>query len=114
MSDLPPGIDTTKAHPARIYDYMLGGKDNFAADREAAELALAAWPAIRVAMRENRAFMGRAVRYLSAEAGISQFLDIGSGLPNVGNVHEVAQAADPAARVVYADNDHCKPSCVHE
>ena len=105
MSDLPPGIDTTKAHPARIYDYMLGGKDNFAADREAAEVALAAWPAIRVAMRENRAFMGRAVRYLSAEAGISQFLDIGSGLPNVGNVHEVAQAADSAARVVYADND---------
>jgi len=104
-ADLPPEIDTTRAHPARIYDYMLGGKDNFAADRETAERALAVWPSVRVSVRENRAFLGRAVRYLAAEAGIDQFLDIGSGLPNVGNVHEVAQRANPAARVVYADND---------
>jgi hypothetical protein len=104
-ADLPPVIDTTKAHPARIYDYMLGGKDNFAADRETAEQALAVWPSVRTSVRENRAFLGRAARFLAAEAGINQFLDIGSGLPNVGNVHEVAQAINPAARVVYADND---------
>ena len=104
-ADLPPEIDTTKAHPARIYDYCLGGKDNFAADRETAERALTVWPAVRVSVRENRAFLGRAVRYLAAEAGIDQFLDIGSGLPNVGNVHEVAQALNPAAHVVYVDND---------
>jgi hypothetical protein len=102
--DLPPEIDTTKAHSARIYDYFLGGKDNFAADRATADQALAVWPSVRVSVRENRAFLGRAVRYL-AEAGIDQFLDIGSGLPNVGNVHEVAQAINPAAHVVYADND---------
>jgi hypothetical protein len=103
-ADLPPEIDTTKAHPARIYDYFLGGKDNFAADRETAARALAVWPTVQVSVRENRAFLGRAVRYL-AEAGIDQFLDIGSGLPNVGNVHEVAQGINPAAHVVYADND---------
>jgi hypothetical protein len=98
-------IDTSKPHAARMYDYFLGGKDNFAADRETAQKALAAWPAIRVASRENRAFLGRAVRYLAAEAGITQFLDVGSGLPGVGNVHEVAQQVNPAARVVYVDND---------
>jgi hypothetical protein len=81
------------------------GKDNFAADRETAERALAVWPSVRTSVRENRAFLGRAVRFLAAEAGIDQFLDIGSGLPNVGNVHEVAQAINPAARVVFADND---------
>jgi SAM-dependent methyltransferase len=104
-ADLPPEIDIGKAHPARIYDYMLGGKDNFAIDRETADRALAVWPSVRTSVRENRAFLGRAVRFLTAEAGIDQFLDIGSGLPNVGNVHEVAQAINPAARVVYADND---------
>ena len=102
---IPPEIDTSKAHSARMYDYFLGGKDNFAADRETAGKALAAWPALRTAARENRAFLGRAVRYLAQEAGITQFLDIGSGLPGVGNVHEVAQAVNPAARVVYVDND---------
>jgi hypothetical protein len=101
----PPGIDTSKPHSARIYDYFLGGKDNFAADRAVGDKALEAWPAMRTAARENRAFLGRAVRYLAAEAGITQFLDIGSGLPGVGNVHEVAQQVNPAARVVYADND---------
>jgi hypothetical protein len=102
---MPPEIDTTKAHPARIYDYFLGGKDNFAADRETAARALSAWPSVQVSVRENRAFLGRAVRYLAAEEGIDQFLDIGSGLPNVGNVHDVAQGINPAAHVVYADND---------
>jgi hypothetical protein len=102
---IPPEIDTSKAHSARMYDYLLGGKDNFAADRETAGKAMAAWPALRTSARENRAFLGRAVRYLAQEAGITQFLDIGSGLPGVGNVHEVAQAVNPAARVVYVDND---------
>lgn len=104
-SGLPPEIDTKKAHPARIYDYMLGGKDHFAIDCETAEHALAAWPSARTSVRENRAFLGRAVRFLTVEAAIDQFLDIGSGLPNIGNVHEVAQAINPAARVVYVDND---------
>ena len=102
---LPPEIDTTKPHSARMYDFYLGGKDNFAADRAAAEQAIAAWPSILVAARENRAFVGRAVRYLTAEAGISQFLDIGSGLPGVGNVHDVAQSVIRSAHVVYVDND---------
>jgi O-methyltransferase involved in polyketide biosynthesis len=102
---IPPEIDTTRPHSARIYDYMLGGKDNFAADRAVADQALAAWPAMRISTRENRKFIGRAVRYLAGEAGIDQFLDIGSGLPTVANVHEVAQAINPAARVVYVDND---------
>ena len=100
-----PEIDTSKPHPARIYDYFLGGKDNFAADREVARQAHEALPAMPTIARENRGFLGRAVRYLAEEAGISQFLDLGSGLPSLGNVHEVAQAANPAARVVYVDND---------
>src|SRR5215469_6736993 len=103
--DVPPQIDTSKPHPARVYDYFLGGKDNFAADREVARQALAVAPSMRTAVRENRAFLGRVVRYLAAEAGITQFLDLGSGLPGVGNVHEVAQAVRPGARVVYVDND---------
>jgi len=102
---VPAEIDTSKPHTARIYDYFLGGKDNFAADRETARKALEAWPAARTAARENRAFVGRAVQYLAEEAGITQFLDLGSGLPGAGNVHEVAQDANPAARVVYVDND---------
>ncbi|HEY1821034.1 MAG TPA: SAM-dependent methyltransferase, partial [Trebonia sp.] len=77
MSELPPGIDTSRPHSARMYDYYLGGKDHFAADREAADKVLAAFPSVRTATRENRAFLGRAVRYLAAEAGIRQFLDIG-------------------------------------
>jgi O-methyltransferase involved in polyketide biosynthesis len=88
-----------------MYDYYLGGKDNFAADRAAADRAIAAWPAIRVAARENRAFLGRAVRFLAGEAGVDQFLDIGSGLPTASNVHQVAQEIVPVARVVYVDND---------
>ena len=99
-----PKIDTTKAHPARIYDAWLGGKDNFAADREAAELALQAYPALAEAIQSNRAFLGRAVRFLVG-AGVRQFLDIGTGLPAADNTHEVAQREAPDSRIVYVDND---------
>jgi hypothetical protein len=100
-----PEIDTSKPHPARMYDYYLGGKNHFAADREAADRAMAAVPSGRFGSRANRAFLGRVVRYLAAEAGIRQFLDIGTGLPTTSNVHEVAQAAAPSSRIVYVDND---------
>jgi hypothetical protein len=103
--DPVPAIDTSRPHAARVYDYYLGGKDNFAADREMAQTAQASWPAIRTSARENRAFLGRAVRFLAGEAGIRQFLDIGTGLPSANNVHEVAQSTDPSCRVVYVDND---------
>jgi hypothetical protein len=99
------GLDTSVAHPARVYDYWLGGKDNFAADREAAERVLAVAPGLRFRVRANRAFLGRATRYLAAEAGIRQFLDIGTGIPTADNTHEVAQRAAPDSRVVYVDND---------
>jgi hypothetical protein len=99
-----PKIDTTKAHPARIYDAWLGGKDNFAADREAAELALQAYPALAEAIQSNRAFLGRAVHFLVG-AGVRQFLDIGTGLPAADNTHEVAQREAPDSRIVYVDND---------
>ncbi len=102
---IPAEIDVSRPHPARIYDYFLGGKDNFAADRALASKVLESWGTVRTAVRENRAFLGRAVRYLAGEAGISQFLDIGTGLPSANNVHEVAQAITPGAHVVYADND---------
>jgi SAM-dependent methyltransferase len=100
-----PVIDTTKAHSARVYDYYLGGKDHYAIDRETGDKAMQSWRAVRTAVRENRAFLGRAVRYLVKDAGIRQFLDIGTGLPSADNVHEVAQAIAPEARVVYVDND---------
>jgi hypothetical protein len=100
-----PDIDVSKAHPARMYDYYLGGKNHFAADRAVTDKVLASWPAARTGLRENRGFLGRAVRFLAAEAGIRQFLDIGSGLPATNNVHEVAQGAAPSSRVVYVDND---------
>jgi len=106
-------IDTSVAHPARVYDYWLGGKDNYAADREAAERVLAATPGLRFRVRANRAFLVRAVRYLAGEAGIRQFLDIGTGIPSADNTHQVAQAVVPDARIVYADNDHCKSGCAH-
>jgi hypothetical protein len=101
----PVIFDVSKPHSARIYDYFLGGKDNFSADRETAEAAVKSWPAVRTAVRENRAFLGRTVRYLAQSAGIRQFLDIGTGLPSANNVHEVAQSAAPESRVVYVDND---------
>lgn len=102
---VPPGIDTNKPSVARVYDFMLGGKDNFAIDRQVSELALEITPDGQAAARANRAFLRRVVHYLAAEAGIRQFLDLGSGLPTQGNVHEIAQAVDPAARVVYVDSD---------
>jgi SAM-dependent methyltransferase len=88
-----------------VYDYYIGGKNHFAADRQVADAALAHWPTARIGLRENRRFLGRAVRYLAGEAGVRQFLDIGSGLPTTNNVHEIAQATDPCSRVVYVDND---------
>jgi SAM-dependent methyltransferase len=100
----PGRVDLTVPNVARMYDYYLGGKDNFAVDREAAEKALKHAPQIRLAAEQNRAFLGRAVRYL-AESGVRQFLDIGTGLPTRSNVHEVARAVAPGARVVYVDHD---------
>jgi O-methyltransferase involved in polyketide biosynthesis len=97
-------LNTHIAHPARMYDYYLGGKDNFSADRTAAEAALEAAPELRAIARENRAFLNRVVRYL-VDAGVRQFLDIGAGLPTQRNVHEVAQQIAPETRVVYVDND---------
>src|ERR1700691_1227384 len=105
MSELPPEIDTSHPHSARMYDYYLGGKNNFSADREAAEKVLAGMPTGRTFARENRGFLSRAVRFLAGEAGIRQFLDIGTGLPSASNTHEVAQAIAPDSRIVYADND---------
>jgi len=99
------GFDPTVAHPARVYDYWLGGKDNFEADRIAGEETIAAYPAIRASARANRAFLARSVRYLAGEQGIRQFLDIGTGLPTAANTHEVAQAVAPDSRIVYVDND---------
>jgi S-adenosyl methyltransferase len=98
-------FDTSVAHVARVYNYWLGGKDNFAADRAAAEQAITAFPDIVLSARANRAFLARAVRFLAGEAGIRQFLDIGTGIPSAGNTHEVAQSAAPQSRVVYVDND---------
>jgi hypothetical protein len=103
--EAPSGIDTSVAHPARVYDYWLGGKDHFAADRKAAEEVIAANPSILPDVRANRGFLGRAVRYLAGEAGIRQFLDLGTGLPAADNTHEVAQAVAPESRIVYVDKD---------
>jgi hypothetical protein len=99
------GFDARVAHPARVYDYWLGGKDNFEADRIAGEATIAAYPAIRASARANRAFLARSVHYLTAEQGIRQFLDIGTGLPTANNTHEVAQSVAPDSRIVYVDND---------
>src|SRR6201996_4399401 len=100
-----PDIDTSVAHSARIYDHILGGKDNFAADRQAAAKALGAHPALATGMREKRALMRRMTAFLAGEAGIRQFLDIGTGLPTSPNMHEIAQSLRPDSRIVYVDND---------
>src|ERR1700751_1900905 len=105
MPDDRPEFDTGVANIARVYDYLLGGTDNFAADRQAAEAAITSFPGIVAAVRANRAFLGRAVRYLAGEAGIRQFLDIGTGIPSANNTHEVAQSVAADSRVVYVDND---------
>lgn len=98
-------LDTGVPHIARVYDYLLGGKDNFAADREAGDEFARTMPSILLGVRECRAFLARAVRFLTAECGIRQFLDIGTGLPTADNIHEVAQRTAPECRVVYVDND---------
>ena len=100
-----PPFDTSVAHVARVYNYWLGGKDYFAADRAAGEQAIRAFPNIVMSARANRAFLARAVRFLAGEAGIRQFLDIGTGIPSANNTHEVAQAVAPESRIVYVDND---------
>ncbi|WP_250284428.1 MULTISPECIES: SAM-dependent methyltransferase [unclassified Frankia] len=101
----PASLNPDVPHIARIYDYWLGGRNNYAADRKVAEEVLEAVPITSVSVLANRAFLGRAVHHLAAEAGIRQFLDIGTGLPSANNTHEIAQRAAPAARVVYVDND---------
>jgi hypothetical protein len=101
----PAGLDAGIPNIARMYDYLLDGKDNFAADREAAQKLIAMMPQLPMVARANRAFQRRAVRALATEYGIRQFIDIGTGLPTVGNVHEVAREVAPDARVVYVDND---------
>jgi hypothetical protein len=98
-------FDTSVAHIARVYDYWLGGKDNFAADRAAGDEALQAYPNLVFSVRANRAFLARTVRYLVEEAGVRQFLDIGTGIPTANNTHQVAQSIAPESRVVYVDND---------
>jgi hypothetical protein len=103
--DDQPAFDTSVAHQARIYDYWLGGKDNYAADRKAAEAAIAAYPGVATGARANRQFLARAVRHLAGEAGIRQFLDIGTGIPTANNTHEVAQSVAPDSRIVYVDYD---------
>ncbi|MFN2496852.1 MAG: SAM-dependent methyltransferase [Pseudonocardiaceae bacterium] len=104
-ADQPGIIDTSVAHSARVYDYWLGGKDNYPADRALGDAIAVQIPTIRSMARANRAFMHRAVDHLVREVGIRQFLDIGTGIPTQGNVHEVAQAIAPQSRVVYVDND---------
>jgi hypothetical protein len=100
-----PKLDTTVSHSARIWNYWLDGKDNFAVDRAAGDKVAAMLPSIVAQARADRAFLGRAVRYLAGEAGVRQFLDIGTGLPTADNTHEVAQRVAPESRIVYADND---------
>jgi S-adenosyl methyltransferase len=106
-------LDFAVPHTARVWNYWLGGKDNYAADRELGDQIQALIPDIVSSARADRAFLGRAVTHLVAEAGIRQLLDLGTGLPTAANTHEVAQAIAPQCRVVYVDNDHCKLGCAH-
>jgi hypothetical protein len=105
MPEFDDSVDISRPNPARMYDYYLGGAHNFAVDREAADRVLAILPETREFAMRNREFLQRVVRFLAAEAGITQFLDLGSGIPTVGNVHEVAQAVHPGNRVVYVDHE---------
>lgn len=104
LERVPVDIDTSVAHSARVYNYWLGGKDNYAADRALGEMIAERVPSIRTIVQANRAFLGRVVRHLCGEA-VCQYLDIGTGIPAAGNVHEVAQAIEPSTRVLYVDND---------
>jgi hypothetical protein len=112
LQDDGPAFDATVPNAARIYDYLLGGKDNYATDRDAADRLLAVLPRVAQACQDNRQFLQRAVRYLTA-AGVRQFIDIGSGLPTAGNVHEIAREADPGARVAYVDYDRTVLAVMH-
>jgi S-adenosyl methyltransferase len=103
--DEHPTFDTGVAHIARVYNYWLGGKDNYAADREAGDQAIQAYPDLALSVQANRAFLARTVRYLAEREGIRQFLDIGTGIPAANNTHEVAQSVAPDCRVVYVDKD---------
>src|SRR6266700_3544172 len=105
LSPSHPGLDTTVSHSARIWNYWLGGKDNYAADREAGDKVAAMLPSIVAQARADRAFLGRSIRHLAGNVGIRQFLDIGTGLPTAQNTHEVAQGIAPESRIVYVDND---------
>lgn len=109
----PAKLHTTVAHTARIWNYWLGGKDNYAADRVVGDQIRGFLPDIVASALADRAFLGRVVRYLVEEAGIRQFLDIGTGLPTAGNIHEIAQAIAPECRIVYVDNDRCNSGCAH-
>jgi hypothetical protein len=100
-----PGFDASRPHVSRVYDYLLGGKDNYAADRAVGDQMITSLPALQIGVRAQRDVLGRVVRYLTGEAGVRQLLDIGSGLPTADNVHEIAQRIEPATRVVYVDND---------
>jgi hypothetical protein len=104
-ADQAMGLDVNRAHPARIYNYLLGGKDNFKADRDAADELAGKLPSLPVTARANRGYMVRVVRYLAAAQRIRQFLDVGTGLPSRPNLHEVAQGIAPASKIVYVDND---------
>jgi hypothetical protein len=104
-ADDDPAFNPNVSHHARVYNYWLGGKDNFAADRAYGDAMTAVYPATATTARENRAFLGRAVQFLAGEAGLSQFLDIGTGIPAPGSTHEVAQDVNPETRIVYVDND---------
>jgi len=104
-ADPVPGLDTTVSHSARIWNYWLGGKDNYPVDRAAGEAFLKAYPGMAAEARANRQFLARAIGYLVTEAGVGQFLDIGTGLPTADNTHEIAQRLNPASRIVYVDND---------
>jgi hypothetical protein len=107
-------LDTSVAHSARVHDYWLGGKDHFAADRAAGDAVMEAYPGIVMSVRANRAFLARVVRFLTAEAGIRQFLDIGTGIPASNNTHEVAQSVAPECRVAYVDYDRHNSGCAHD
>ena len=108
-----PTLDISVANQARIYDYLLGGKDNYEVDRAATSAVLAIYPGMVFNAKANRAFLGRVVRFLAGEAGIRQFLDIGTGIPTAGNTHQVAQDVAPQSRVVYVDYDLVKSGCSH-
>ena len=108
-----PSFDSSVPAPARMWNYWLGGKDNFAADREAAERVLEVMPTMPLIARAARLFLISAVHQLAAERGVRQFLDIGTGLPTADNTHDVAQRAAPESRIVYVDYDRYKSSCAH-